>query len=168
VRSGTFLQLVSYEPHVDAPKRLRDAQVLRCTDGYVSAWLPVDATTQQAESLSKAAAAAAGLACDSVVAQLSASGISAMRELKPKEMIKEPWVEACGLAVEWTHPVYGRMRQSTPRATASNFEARADAPAPAPASHSRAILQEIGLGDKADALIASGAVLDDLPLFPDA
>ena len=166
VRSGTFLQLISYEPHVDAPKRLGEAQVLRCKDGYVSAWLPVEATGPQRECLVAVAASAAESNCEAVVARLSKAGVSAMREMKPKEMIKEAWVEARGLAVEWTHPVYGHMRQSTPRATASAFEARADAPAPAPAADSRAIIEEIGLGDQADALIASGAVLDNLPLFP--
>ena len=98
VRSGTFLQLISYEPHVDAPKRLGEAQVLRCKDGYVSAWLPVEATGSQRGSLATAAALAAESSCEGVIAQLSTSGVSAMRELKPKEMIKEPWVEASGLA----------------------------------------------------------------------
>jgi crotonobetainyl-CoA:carnitine CoA-transferase CaiB-like acyl-CoA transferase len=165
VRSGTFLQLVCYEPYADAPKRLENALVLHCKDGYVSAWLPIGATEQQRAALSKISTAAATSMCDSLIGQLWAWGISAMREMKPKEMLKQPWVEACGLAVEWTHPVYGRIRQSTPRVTASGFETRADAPAPAPATDSRAILAEIGLAEKADALIASGAVLDKLLMF---
>ncbi len=166
VRSGTFLQLVTYEPGIDAPRRLGKARVLRCSDGYVSAWQALDATPLQHEMLSKVSDVAAGSTCEVIIAQLCASGVSAIRELKPKEMIREPWVEASGMAIKWTHPVYGRMLQSTPHVIANSFEMRADAPAPAPAAHSRAILQEIGLGDKADEFIAAGAVLDNLSLFP--
>jgi crotonobetainyl-CoA:carnitine CoA-transferase CaiB-like acyl-CoA transferase len=165
VRSGTFLQLISFEPHLDPPKRLSEAQVLRCNDGYVSAWLPVAATGAQRDALAKAAALAADASCEAVIAQLWASGVSAMREQRPKEMLRQPWVAASGLAVEWTSPVYGRILQSTPRASASAFEPRIEAPAPAPAADSRAVLQEIGLGDSTEAFIASGAVIARLPMF---
>ena len=88
-----------------------------------------------------------------------------MRERKPKEMLREPWVAAAGLSVGWTHPTYGPMHQATPRAEATSFEATPGVPSPAPAADSRKILDEIGMGAETDSLIASGAVLDNMDLF---
>ena len=165
VRSGTFLQLVSFEPDMDAPKNLRPAQVLKCRDGYVSAWLAIDATPQQEAALASAAAIASEQTCGAIARRLTDAGVSAMRERTPKEMIQEKWVETSGLSVGWTHPVYGSMRQATPRAEASAFEATPGRPAPAPASDTREILKEIGLGDQADRLIADGVVHEQLSMF---
>ena len=165
VRSGTFLQLSSYEPDMDSPSKLRAAQVLKCSDGWVSAWLPKDATNAQESALKTQVERAAAQTCAATEAALIAAGISAMRERKPKEMLRENWVEDAGLAVRWTHPAYGPMWQATPRAEANMFEATAGCPAPAPAAGSRQILNEIGLGAETDHLIASGAVHDHLSLF---
>ncbi len=165
VRSGTWLQLISYEPDLDAPSKLRPAQVLTCSDGYVSAWLSTNATAAQEQALAQAASHASSQTCEAIVESLTGAGVSAMWERKPKEMIREKWVEDAGLAVSWTHPVYGHMRQATPRAETTRFEATPGKPAPAPASQTRDILREIGLEADADKLIASGAVHDKLSLF---
>jgi len=165
VRSGTFLQFVSYEPDMDAPRRLRPGEFLKCQDGYVSAWLHVGATEVQERALKEARAGSNEKLCAAVLTGLFDAGVSAIRERKPKEMLREPWVAANGLAIAWEHPRFGPMHQATPRARASHFETSKSRPAPAPGAESLEILHELGFGARADQLLADGAVGAYMPLF---
>ena len=164
-RSGTFLQLCDFEPNMKASPGLQAGHIVKCRDGWVSAWLPMRATIEQERVLAQSLASAADTSCANVEADLRASGISAMRERTPVEMANEPWVAAAGLAVRWFHPLYGWMSQTTPRSAASSFETSASFPSPAPGADGQSILKEIGMNQATDSLIASGAMSEKMPLF---
>jgi crotonobetainyl-CoA:carnitine CoA-transferase CaiB-like acyl-CoA transferase len=73
-----------------------------------------------------------------------------------------PWVREHGLAVAREHDDMGVVTTIGPAARLSRTPLRAGVPAPALGRQTREILADVGLGDRADALIASGGVRDSM------
>ncbi|MBM4410839.1 MAG: CoA transferase [Chloroflexi bacterium] len=79
-----------------------------------------------------------------------------------RELMDHPWVIAHGLSVEREHDDMGVVTTIGPAARLSRTPLRPGRPAPALGRQTREILTEVGLGDRADALIASGGVRESM------
>ena len=79
-----------------------------------------------------------------------------------RELMDHPWVREHGLAVAREHDDVGVVTTIGPAARLSRTPLRPGRPAPALGRQTREILAEVGLGDRADALIASGAVRESM------
>ncbi|MGH0029904.1 MAG: CaiB/BaiF CoA transferase family protein, partial [Myxococcota bacterium] len=78
--------------------------------------------------------------------------------LSPAELGDDPHVRALGMLEDGTHPLAGRMRQPRPPARFPNTPAASGAPAPGVGQDTDAILTELGLADRIEALRESGVV----------
>ena len=165
VRSGTLLQLISFEPEVDAPAALNSPETLRCSDGWTSVWLSVDATAQQQMALSEARAVAKDLSAATIAERLRTAGLTALVESKPSELLQQPWMFERRLAIRWEHPVFGQMQQLTPHAEASAFETRSGFPAPEPGAQTIEILKELGYSGKIESFLADATATAHMKLF---
>ncbi|MCK9496545.1 MAG: CoA transferase, partial [Dehalococcoidia bacterium] len=74
------------------------------------------------------------------------------------ELMQMPYAIDHGLSLTREHPTLGTVTTIGPAARLSRTPVRPGPVAPPLGAHSREILGEVGLGDRADALIASGAV----------
>ncbi len=79
-----------------------------------------------------------------------------------RELMDHPWVIAHGLSVAREHDYMGVVTTIGPAARLSRTPLRPGRPAPALGRQTREILVEVGLGDRADALIASGGVRESM------
>jgi crotonobetainyl-CoA:carnitine CoA-transferase CaiB-like acyl-CoA transferase len=102
------------------------------------------------------------LAGDSVaswVARLTSAGIGAHRYVGDlEELMQDPWVTAHHLSLTREHDGMGLVTTCGPVPRLSRTPIRVGEPASRPGADARAILSEIGLGDRVDALIAAGVV----------
>jgi crotonobetainyl-CoA:carnitine CoA-transferase CaiB-like acyl-CoA transferase len=93
------------------------------------------------------------------VAKLVAAGAGAHRVVEqPRELMLNPWVIEHGLSVTREHMDRGLVTTTGPAARLSRTPLVPGRPAPTPGSDAREILEEVGLGDRFDALVASGVV----------
>ncbi len=74
------------------------------------------------------------------------------------ELMEMPYAIDHGLSLTRDHETWGRVTTIGPAARLSRTPVRPGPVAPPLGAHSREILAEVGLGDRADVLIASGAV----------
>ncbi len=96
---------------------------------------------------------------DEWVAKLVAAGAGAHRVVETvRELMEDPWVVAHGLSVTREHMDRGMVTTTGPAARLSRTPLVPGRPAPTPGSDAREILEEIGLGDRFDELVSSGAV----------
>ncbi len=79
-----------------------------------------------------------------------------------RELMDHPWVREHGLAVAREHDDMGMVTTIGPAARLSRTPLRAGNPAPALGRQTREILADVGLDERADALIASGGVRDSM------
>ncbi len=79
-----------------------------------------------------------------------------------RELMDHPWVREHGLSVAREHDDMGVVTTIGPAARLSRTPLRAGRPAPALGRQTREILAEVGLEDRADALIASGGVRESM------
>jgi crotonobetainyl-CoA:carnitine CoA-transferase CaiB-like acyl-CoA transferase len=102
------------------------------------------------------------LAGDSVatwVARLTRAGIGAHRYVGDlEELMQDPWVTAHHLSLTREHDGMGLVTTCGPVPRLSRTPIRVGEPASRPGADARAILSEIGLGDRVEALIAAGVV----------
>ena len=93
------------------------------------------------------------------VARLVAAGAGAHRVVEePRQLMVDPWVVEHGLSVTRDHMDRGPVTTTGPAARLSRTPLVPGRPAPTPGSDARAILEEIGLGDRYEALVTSGVV----------
>lgn len=81
-----------------------------------------------------------------------------------RELMDHPWVREHGLAVAREHDDMGVVTTIGPAARLSRTPLRVGNPAPALGRQTREILADVGLSDRADALIASGGVRDSMEM----
>jgi crotonobetainyl-CoA:carnitine CoA-transferase CaiB-like acyl-CoA transferase len=100
---------------------------------------------------------------DEWVARLTTAGIGAHRVLNDtRPLMDDPWVAAHGLSLTREHDWLGGLVTTVgPAARLSRTPVRAGAPAPRLGSHGRQLLEELGLGARADALIAQRVVVTE-------
>ena len=79
-----------------------------------------------------------------------------------RELMDHPWVREHGLAVAREHDDMGMVTTIGPAARLSRTPLRAGVPAPALGRQTREILADVGLGERADVLIASDGVRDSM------
>ncbi len=100
------------------------------------------------------------------VASLIEAGIGAHELRTTEENMEDPWVKARGLSVEREFPDFGLVRTVGPSGKLSGTPIRLTVPASPPGTHNRAVLMELGLGDRYEDLLAKG-VLDEAVREPD-
>lgn len=72
--------------------------------------------------------------------------------------LEDAWVRAHGLVVRREHDGLGVVSTNAPSVRMSRTPAVPGRPAPAPGSDARSVLQDIAMGERLEALLASGAV----------
>jgi len=93
------------------------------------------------------------------VAKLVAAGAGAHRVVElARELMEDPWVIEHGLSLTREHMERGPVTTTGPAARLSRTPLVPGRPAPTPGSDGREILEEVGLGDRYDALVESGVV----------
>ncbi len=93
------------------------------------------------------------------VTKLIAAGAGAHRVVEePRELMVDPWVVEHGLSLTREHMDRGPVTTTGPAARLSRTPLVPGRPAPTPGSDTREILEEIGLGDRYDALVEAGVV----------
>jgi crotonobetainyl-CoA:carnitine CoA-transferase CaiB-like acyl-CoA transferase len=96
---------------------------------------------------------------DEWVAKLDDAGAGAHRIVEdPRNLMLDPWVVDHGLSLTREHMDRGPVTTTGPAARLSRTPLVPGRPAPTPGSDAREILEEIGLGDRYDALVETGAV----------
>jgi crotonobetainyl-CoA:carnitine CoA-transferase CaiB-like acyl-CoA transferase len=96
---------------------------------------------------------------DEWVAKLVAAGAGAQRAVQDvRELMLDPWVVEHGLSVTREHMDRGPVTTTGPAARLSRTPLVPGRPAPTPGSDAAEILGEVGLGERLDALVASGVV----------
>ncbi|MBI3328310.1 MAG: CoA transferase, partial [Nitrospinae bacterium] len=99
---------------------------------------------------------------DMWVARLTKAGIGAHRYIGDlDELMQDPWVTAHALSLTREHDEIGLVTTCGPVPRLSRTPIRVGRPAPKPGSDARAILTEIGLADRVEALIEAGVVRVD-------
>lgn len=78
--------------------------------------------------------------------------------LSPAELSDDPHVRALGMLEDSVHPIAGRMRQPRPAARFEGTPSETGHHAPGLGEHTDAILAELGMGDRIDALREAGVV----------
>lgn len=78
--------------------------------------------------------------------------------LAPAELVEDPHARAIGLFEDSHDPVVGRVRRPRHPARFAGTTADLGGPAPALGQHTDDVLEELGLGDRIDALRAEGIV----------
>ena len=107
-------------------------------------------------------AAFANGAVDAWVTRLRESDIGAHRVVfDMRELLTDPWVEAHGLSVTREHEGWGPITTTGPTQRLSRTPVVPGRASPRPGSDGRAILNEIGFGDRADALVEAGVVVTE-------
>jgi crotonobetainyl-CoA:carnitine CoA-transferase CaiB-like acyl-CoA transferase len=92
-----------------------------------------------------------------VVARLRKAEVPVAPVMHPDQVHTDAQVQAMGVLQESIHPVAGQIRH--PRAISNFFgDTLTLPPAPTHGQHTREILDELGLGNEADALITQAAV----------
>ncbi|MGH8057536.1 MAG: hypothetical protein ACREOH_09920, partial [Candidatus Entotheonellia bacterium] len=76
-------------------------------------------------------------------------------------LMQDPWVVAHHLSLTREHDGMGLVTTCGPAPRLSRTPIRAGWPAPKPGADAHAILSEIGLGDRVEALIEAGVVRVD-------
>ncbi|TAK73145.1 MAG: CoA transferase [Dehalococcoidia bacterium] len=79
-----------------------------------------------------------------------------------RELMDHPWAREHGLSIAREHDDVGMVTTIGPAARLSRTPLRPGRPAPALGGQTREILAEAGLGERADALIASGGVRESM------
>ncbi|MDA0352887.1 MAG: CoA transferase [Chloroflexi bacterium] len=103
--------------------------------------------------------AIAGGTVDEWVTTLVAAGAGAHRAVQDvRDVMTDPWVEQHGLSLTREHMDRGPVTTTGPAARLSRTPLVPGRPAPTPGSDAAEILAEVGLGERLDALITSGAV----------
>ncbi|MCK9485815.1 MAG: CoA transferase [Dehalococcoidia bacterium] len=118
--------------------------------------------TQEGESLAKALEErlAQGTAAE-WVARLTAAGVGAHHVVNSTDdLMTLDYAREQGLSVTREHPHWGAVTSTGPAPRLSRTPVRPGDPAPVLGAHSREVLREAGLGDRVEALIASGGVLE--------
>jgi crotonobetainyl-CoA:carnitine CoA-transferase CaiB-like acyl-CoA transferase len=101
-------------------------------------------------------------AVDKWVTRLRESDIGAHRVVfDMRELLTDPWVEAHGLSVTRDHEGWGPITTTGPTQRLSRTPVMPGRASPRPGSDGRAILNEIGLGGRADALVEAGVVVTE-------
>ena len=93
------------------------------------------------------------------VAKLVAASAGAHRVVElARELMEDPWVIEHGLSLTREHMERGPVTTTGPAARLSRTPLVPGRPAPTPGSDGREILDEVGLGDRYDALVEAGVV----------
>ena len=93
------------------------------------------------------------------VTRLVAAGAGAHRVVEePRQLMVDPWVVEHGLSMTREHMDRGPVTTTGPAARLSRTPLVPGRPAPTPGSDARAILEEIGLDDRYEALVTAGVV----------
>jgi len=96
---------------------------------------------------------------DEWVSKLVAAGAGAHRAVQEaRELMLDPWVVDHGLSVTRDHMDRGPVTTTGPAARLSRTPLVPGRPAPTPGSDAAEILEEVGLGERLDELVSSGAV----------
>ncbi len=96
------------------------------------------------------------------VARLTRAGIGAHRYIGDlEELMQDSWVRAHELSLTREHDEMGLVTTCGPAPRLSSTPIRVGRPAPKPGSDGPAILAEIGLGDRVEALIDAGVIRVD-------
>jgi crotonobetainyl-CoA:carnitine CoA-transferase CaiB-like acyl-CoA transferase len=99
---------------------------------------------------------------DEWVARLNAAGVSAHRVLNDtRPLMEDPWVVSHGLSLTREHDWLGSVTTAGPAPRLSRTPVRPGSPAPRLGSHGRELLEEVGLSERADALIAQRVVITE-------
>ena len=96
------------------------------------------------------------------VARLTAVGVGAHVVLEIDEVMRHPTAVARGLSTMREHPGIGPVRNPGPSRRLSATPAVLTAPAGPPGHDTRALLADLGLGDRTDELIRRGVVRTEL------
>lgn len=95
------------------------------------------------------------------VTRLLAAGVGAHHVVNSTdELMQSDYATSHGLSVTREHPHWGTVTSTGPAPRLSRTPVRAGEPAPVVGSHSREVLREAGLGERVEALIAAGGVLE--------
>jgi crotonobetainyl-CoA:carnitine CoA-transferase CaiB-like acyl-CoA transferase len=122
----------------------------------------IDATDEGLEA--RLEAAFAGETAATWVERLTAAGVAAQVALQLEEVMDDPVTVAQGLSVVRDHRGAGAVRAPGVAPRLSLTPARLAAPAPLPGWDGREVLALAGLtAEQADALIAKGVVLEEMP-----
>lgn len=135
------------DPHADAVARVAAVEGLNGIEALRGAELEAKLT----ERFATAPAA-------TWVERLMAAGVGAQIWRNIQEVMEDPWVKAHGLSVERDFPELGRVRTIGPSGQLSLTPLRTNFPAAPPGTHNREILEEIGLSDRYDELVARGVI----------
>lgn len=132
-------------------------------DGYDDPRLATATLRQRNFEVSRAVfercwAAAAGMTTKEAMARMEAERVPCGVVLTPAELADDPHVRAIGLFVDDVHPVIGRIRQPRHPARFDGTPAALGGPAPLLGADTDAILEEIGIGERAQELRAAGVV----------
>lgn len=93
------------------------------------------------------------------VSRLTSAGVGAHHVVSSTDELMElPWAVNHGLSITRDHETIGTVTSTGPAPRLSRTPVRPGPVAPPLGQHSREILSEVGLGDRAEALIASGGV----------
>ena len=96
------------------------------------------------------------------VERLTAAGLGAHRHIADLQaLMQDPWVTAHGLSLTRQHDVMGLVTTCGPAPRLSRTPIRLGQPAPKPGADGPAILAEMGLGDRLEALIEAGVLRVD-------
>ncbi len=102
--------------------------------------------------------AAAALPSDEAMARLEAERVPCGRVTDAADLPADPHAQAMGLFVEYEHPAAGHVRLPRHPTRFAATPATLGGPAPGLGEHTDDILRELGLGERIDALRATGAV----------
>lgn len=95
------------------------------------------------------------------VRRLTAAGVGAHHVVNSTdELMVLPYAVEHGLSVTGPHPAWGEVTSTGPAPYLSRTPVRAGTPAAVVGTHTREVLEEIGLGGRAGELIASGGALE--------
>lgn len=148
----------------------------RASDGWFYLGAPSAAALEAVEGLAGVASASslegaleerfASAPLAEWVARLNAAeGVGAHHVVSSTdELMEMPYAVDRGLSITRDHEAWGRVTTIGPAARLARTPLRPGAVAPPLGQHSREILAEAGLQDRADALIASGAVHEAAPI----
>ncbi|GMU40061.1 MAG: hypothetical protein AMXMBFR23_09270 [Chloroflexota bacterium] len=99
------------------------------------------------------------------VARLNAAGIGAHAVVNDtRVMMDDPWVQAHGLSITREHTGLGLVTTTGPAPRLSRTPVTAGPPAPALGEHTREVLAEAGLAERAGSMIAAGGVREAMGL----
>jgi crotonobetainyl-CoA:carnitine CoA-transferase CaiB-like acyl-CoA transferase len=134
--------------------RLTDLPRLAAVDGLA------DLLSLRGEALERALAQRfASDIVDAWVARLTTAGIGAHRDIADLDaLMQDPWVTAHELSLTREHDEMGLVTTCGPAPRLSRPPIQVGRPAPKPGSDGPAILTEIGLADRIEALIEAGVV----------